>query len=267
MIIRPTEFYKGIENLVTPEQFFDLMGWQDNKFGEHIIKYRISLSHYLLSEKLKSAFGVSMYALSKGLISLGVIALAKTHKSCEGQIKSVEVACDGSRKAHNAKLLRYALRGIEFVMSSNRAVSALKRLALKYNGNKYTNLLPAILGAKSVTIPQNKLEISKELESRCMQVTKTRLNSNMFKLKRDKENYKGNTRVSSTIALINQVFRQKERPEDTISECYRGAFVAGLYILSKWICENKLTGIDEVYLGEFIQDLRMIITDYYNHNT
>ncbi len=74
------------------------------------------------------------------------------------------------------------------------------------------------------------------------------------------------TRISTTIGLINQVIQQKERPNDTPSECYCGAFVTGLFIIAKWISEGRLDGIDEMYLGALIQDIRMIITDYYNYN-
>jgi hypothetical protein len=267
MTIRQSDFYIGIEDLVTPELPFDLMGWQDNKYGEHPIKYRISYFHYLLCEKLTSVFGVSMYALSRGLISLGEIALAKKYGLCEGQVKTVEIACTGSRKEHNRKLLNVALKGIELVMCSKRAMVELTGMSLKYNHNKYIKMLPATLGESMLLSPQANLEISKELIKLCRGITKMPLNDNMFKLKRDKGNCKGNTRVSSTIDLINQVFQQQVRPKDSRSECYRGAFVTGLYILSSWLNKGKLSGIDEIHLGAIIHDLRMIITDYRNYNT
>lgn len=265
MIVRPSDFYLGIEDLVTPELFFDLMGWQDSKFGEHALKYRISIYHYVLCERLTSVFGVSMYALSRGLISLGVIALAKKHGLCEGQIGTIEVACNGSRKEHNVKIVKESLKGIESVMNSKRAITKLKHMALKYRHNKYTKLLPATLGEVTETIPPVKFEISKVLRKTCKDITSTCLNDNMFKLKRDKGNSKGNTRVSSTIDLMNHVFRGQVRPWDTKSECYRGAFVTGLYILSNWLIKGKLSGINEIQLGAIIQDLRMIITDYRNY--
>ncbi len=211
MITTLNEFYEGIEDLVTPELFFDLMGWQDSKHGEHPIKYRISTFHYLLCEKLTSVLGVSMYALSRGLISLGEIALAKTHGLCEGQVKTVEVDCAGSRKEHNVKLVKGALKGIEHVMGSKRAVTDLSHIALKYGRNKYAKLLPATLVEGTEIIPQAKIEISNELEINFKQITDGCLNDNMFKLKRDNEDRNRNTRISTTVVLINQVFSGKSK--------------------------------------------------------
>ncbi len=267
MIIRPTGFYEGIEDLVTPELFFDLMGWNDNKFGEIVIKYRISTFHYLLSVKLESFFGVSMYALSGGLISLGEIALAKRHGLCEGQVKTVETACAGSREAHSEALLMKALSGFNYVWNNKRAISAFKQLGMKYKCNKYIDKLPAICKDNTKVISQNELEILEELRSPCMRIAKTCLDNDMFKLKRDKVNIARNTRISSTIGLMNKELMLNERPNDTPSECYRGAYVTGLYILARWLYGDRLSGVDEIKLGEMIHDIRKIITDYDNCKT
>jgi hypothetical protein len=264
MIIRPTEFYEGIENLVTPELFFDLMGWPDSEFREELIKYRISPFHQLQSERLASLFGVSMYTFSRGSISLGEIALAKNHGLSEGQIMTVESACAGSRKTHSEVLMHKALSGIQKVWHNEKAMSSLKQLSMKYNGNKYINMLPIICKEDIGLISQNKLEISGELKTPCTKIVATCLNENMFKLTRDKDNISRNTRISSIIILMNKELMWKERPNDFISEGYRGAYVAGLYILAKWICEGRLSGIDEVNLGVIIHEIRKIITNHDN---
>ena len=265
--VKPTSIYDGIENLVKPELLFDLMGWSDNKFGQDKIKYTISCSHNAISEKLLPVIGTSMYALSKGLISLGEIALAKTYGLCDGQVKYVEANCAGSRTEHNVKLLYKALQGIEHVKHSPNAISALKQLVSKYRGNKYIDSLPIILEEGTTSIPQKKLIILDGIKTPCVNIATSCLDDRMFKLKRNKINCSRFTRISSTIALINQEFSKEIRPKDTPAECYRGAYVAGLYILAKWICENKLAGVDEIYLGSIIQEIRMIITDFYNHKS
>ncbi|MCP4254562.1 MAG: hypothetical protein GY775_14390 [Candidatus Scalindua sp.] len=265
--VNPISIYNGIENLIEPELLFDLIAWSDNKFGQEKIKYTISFSHNAISEKLLPVFGSSMYALSKGLISLGEIALAKTYGLCDGQVKYVEANCAGSRTGHNVELLNKALRGIEHVMHSSKAKSDLNQLYSKYRGNKYIDLLPTISNTGTTKIQQQKLVLLDEIKTPCVNITTNCLDDRMFLLKRDKMNVPGNTRISSTIALINQVFRKEVRPKDTPPECYRGAYVAGLYILAKWICENKLVGVDEIYLGSIIQEIRLIMTDFYNHKS
>ncbi len=263
MIIKSTEFYEGIENLVTPELFFDLMGWKDDKHGVDPIGYTISFYHHLVSEKIATALGVSEYVLSKGFTSLGVLALAKTHGLCRGQVKTVEYSCEGSRKANSKEMLKKASKGLENVYRYKRAILALQQLYLKYSGNGYISLLPPISNEKTKVITQKKIEILEQLKPQQGKNATRPLNDNMFRLARDKENKKMNTRVSSTIALINHKFRQKVMPRDHPSECYRGAHVAGLHIFSRWAHENKLSSIDEIHLGAIIQEIRMIITDFY----
>lgn len=264
MIIRTTGFYEGIEDLVTPELFFDLIGWSDSEFPDEVIKYRISPFHQLQSERLASLFGVSMYIFSGGSISLGEIALAKNHGLCEGQIKTVETACAGSRKAHSEALMHKALSGIQKVWHNEKAMSSFKRLSRRHNGNKYINMLPIICKEDTGLISQNKLEISGELKTPCTKIVATCLNENMFKLTRDKDNFSRNTRISSIIIFMNKELMWKVRPSDFISEGYRGAYVAGLYILAKWICEGRLSGIDEINLGVIMHEIEKIITNYDN---
>ena len=54
--------YHGIENLFTPDVFFNLMGWTDKECHTEKAHYSISNFHYAVSEKLSSIFGTEKFS-------------------------------------------------------------------------------------------------------------------------------------------------------------------------------------------------------------
>lgn len=258
--------YQGIDTLVNPELFFNLIPWNDKDFGHEKINFTISFTHHLVAEKMLSIIHAKQNELDKVLISIGTIALARYYNVAIEQTDRIEIYVNGLKEKYSAKKMDEALKTIHTVFTFPHAMAKLKNLA-KNNPNKYGIQLSNAIGfnQKPRKIRHKRPDIPKSILDQCKSLANLPLNDKMFKLKRDKTNYKGQMRISKILDHIIVKFRNKIRPKDTKSECYRGAYIVGLFILSKWIDTDKLTHLDEYYLNQFVFNLIDITSSCYSY--
>jgi len=82
--------YHGIENLFTPDVFFNLMGWTDKECHTEKAHYSISNFHYVVSEKLSAIFGTEKFSnITKAITSFGVLSLAKFYGIMDEQVEKI----------------------------------------------------------------------------------------------------------------------------------------------------------------------------------
>lgn len=249
--------YNGIENLLTPDVFFNLMGWTDRECHTEKARYSISSFHYAVSEKLSCVFGTEKFSnITKAITSFGALSLAKFYNITDEQIeKIIEDSKD--------KGFELFKKEIEYVCScrnvkSDKIKERLSKVAQLYGNNKYGNILRLILNIDIENKTENNKKVNIDVGS-FRSLCEKELNDNMYKLKRNSENYGVVTYVSKVIGHINNKIKHNYRKNDTKSEMYRGSYIVGLYIISKWIQSGILQNYEEWYSANLISDIKDVV--------
>jgi len=250
--------YHGIENLFTPDVFFNLMGWTDRECHTERIRYAISNFHYAAGEKLSFIFGTEKFGnITRAITSLGVLSLARFHNITNEQIEKIIE----DSKGKGFELLK---KEIEYICScrnihADKIKEKLTDITSLYGGNKYNNILRTML---NMNANDSDMENRKTININAFQfntICEKELNENMYKLQRNSENCVVNIYISKIVSHINNKIRTNYRRNDTKSEICRGAHVAGLYIVSKWIINGTLPKYDEYYSASLLSDIKDVV--------
>lgn len=249
--------YHEIENLFTPDVFFNLMGWTDKEYHTERARYAISDYHYAMGEKLSFIFGTEKFGnITRAITSLGVLSLAKYYNIAEEQIEKTICTSDGK----GYELLK---KEIEYICSckniqTGKIKEKLIDIAKLYGNNKYSDILSFMLAYDNSKEIENRKTVNIDM-TQFRFICEKELNDNMYKLKRNSENCCVTTYVSKIISHINAKMIRNHRRGDTKSEIYRGAHVTGLYIIAKWILNGILQKYDEYYSASLLFDIKDII--------
>ena len=248
--------YHNIENLFTPDVFFNLMGWTDRECHTEKARYTISDFHYTIGERLSSILGTEKFGnITRAVVSLGMLSLAKFYGIADKQIEKILKDSDGK----GFELLK---KEIEYICScKNVHICKIKKeltdIVNLYGNNKYGNVLGMMLCIRAENTENKK--IIKLNTSQFKSICEKELNDNMYKLKRGNDNCRIDTYVSKIIAYLNNWIKYEHRKNDTKSEIYRGAHIAGLYIISKWITSDTLQKHHEYYSAALLFDIKNVI--------
>lgn len=249
--------YHGIENLFTPDVFFNLMGWTDKECHTERARYAISDYHYAMGEKLSFVFGTEKFSnITRAITSLGILSLARYRNIADEQIEKIIYVSNGKGYELLKREIEYicSCRNIQMTRTKEKLIDIVKL----YGNNKYGNILGLMLAYNN----RDEVENRKTVNIDMMQfkfVCEKELNDNMYKLKRNSENYCVTTYVSKIVNHVNAKIIHDYRRNDTKSEIYRGAHVTGLYIIAKWILNGTLRGYDEYYSASLLSDIKDVI--------
>ena len=248
--------YHGIENLFTPDVFFNLMGWTDRECHTEKARYTISDFHYATGERLSSILGTEKFGnITRAVMSLGMLSLAKFYNIADKQIEKIIKESDGK----GFELLKKEIESICSCKNIHipRIKKELMDIVNLYGSNRYNNVLCLMLHTSAENM-ENKKTIkinTSQFKSAC----EKELNGNMYKLKRGNDNCRIDTYVSKIVAHLNSWIKQEHRRNDTKSEIYRGAHITGLYVISKWITSNTLQKHHEYYSASLLFDIKNVI--------
>ncbi len=167
MIIKPKGFYKGIEELVSPEMFFDLVGWDGGNSKTSKINFYVNEKIYIISEKLLSVINMKKYGLAKGAISIGAIGLAKKNKLRDGHTTRIIRESNHARGKYTTEKLFELFDGINSVRHHSLAMQKLKAVINKYGSNKYNLMLAAEIGENPSKTKGTQLGVPKKIEDLC----------------------------------------------------------------------------------------------------
>lgn len=248
--------YHGIENLFTPDVFFNLMGWTDRECHTEKARYTISDFHYATGERLSSILGTEKFGnITRAIVSLGMMSLARFYNIADKQIEKIIKESEGK----GFELLK---KEIEYICScKNIHIPKIKKELIDvvdlYGNNKYNNVLRTMLQINTENTENKK--IIKINTSQFKSVCEKELNDNMYKLKKSGDNYRIDTYISKIVTHLNDWIKQDCKKNDTKSEIYRGAHIAGLYIVSQWIVSDILQKHDEYYSANLLFDIKNVI--------
>ena len=249
--------YHGIENLFSPDVFFNLMGWTDRECHTERARYSVSDYHYAMGEKLSFIFGTEKFGnITRAITSFGVLSLAKYHNIAGEQIEKIIYVSDGKGYELLKKEIEYicSCRNIQMNKIKEKLIDVVKL----YGNNRYGNILGSMLSYNNSKEIENRKTVNIDT-TQLKFICEKELNDNMYKLKRNGENCCVTTYVSKIVHHINAKMIHNYRRNDTKSEIYRGAHVTGLYIIAKWILNGTLQGYDEYYSASLLSDIKDVV--------
>jgi len=261
-LIKPAVIYDGIENLASPEMLFDLVGWDGGNRKMDKVNFYITDEHHVMSEKLNPIVNLQRYGFAKGAICVGTIALGRKHKIREGQITRIIRESEHSRIKYMREKLFELIDGINSVRQFPVAMQKLRKTINKYGSNKYSLMLAAEIG-ETLCRSNTDVAVPKEIIKLCDSFT-SRYLSDYLLFDSHANECRVQTRIPHSIKLLIDIIRgEVQNYENTLPTCYRGAFLAGLYIIMKWIREDRLIDVDEYYFGRLTYEIELIISDNY----
>lgn len=261
-LIKPAVNYEGIEILASPEMLFDLVGWDGGNRKVHHVNFYVDKKHHVMAEKLNPIVNLQKYGLAKGFICIGTIGLARKHKIREGQITKIIRESKYSRTKHMREKLFELIDGINSVRQFPVAMQKVRETINKYGSNKYSLMLAAEIGE---TLNRNNtvVDVPKEIIKLCDSFTAKCLHKS-FLFSSHANECRIQTRIPHSVKLLIDIIRgEVQGYKNTLSTCYRGAFLAGMFIIMKWIREDRLIDVDEYYFGRLAYEIELIISDNY----
>lgn len=261
--------YLGIENKIQPENFYDLSTLTTiDRFRPVKIQARISIVHYsLMSTFRMQAMKMAEADFIRGIVSIGLIALCRLKNINTELIEPTLRLYTGQRTLSMDKRFSVALELLDFCNPSTKSlVDSI--VCGRPRNDKYGVLLwNKLHPVWSRKIPDyhkaKKWIINPELVKKCKMMTKENLSDKMYELSAkaksgqvDTQNPSVTFRISRRFAILSYEYSKFYGIGKLPGQLYRGYFVAGLYILSKWALQKKLSNY-EYYFKEMIHDLEV----------
>ena len=138
--------YSGIENLFTPDVFFNLLGWTDRECHTERAIYAISDFHYSAGEGLSSILGTEKFGnITRAVVSIGILSLARFYGIADKQIERIVKDSDGK----GFELLKKEIEGICSCKNIQmvKVKEELMNIVNLYGSNRYNNVLCIMLQA------------------------------------------------------------------------------------------------------------------------
>lgn len=253
-----------LEDMVKPEAFFDLTSFSSGRIGSKQARVTISHKHMYLADRLRESglFRISTSHMNRGLLILGLVADCLYNNICQKKAVNIIKQSKGCRQKHNAKEINTAT---SYLDKNDETENMLFNNFIKYGdslygGNilgfmpTYINKIPRPHKAKKVVIPL-------QLENLCKSFSQTPPTSDKYKISRKVKNEKfliwtpNHIKIMSFALMKSSIIHTR-----LISDIYRGGFVTGLYIMCRWVIENRMS-VDEYYLCKILHNIYDYLSD------
>lgn len=252
-----TTQYLGIEEKVTPELFYDLSALTTNdKFRPVKIHARIGIIAYtLLTAFRMEAMKMSEADMLRGLICLGLIALCKQKNINLNLIEPTIKLYLGQRQVSMDKRFEAALELLDFdsvstIQVVNEIVSGRPQND-KYGVLLWSRLHKAWSREKPRYIKTRAWTPSRSLINKCKAFVKAGMSDKIYELKNksknnsvDSQNPNLTIRISRRFAILSYEYSKFYATGKLPGQLYRGYLNAGLYVLSKWLIQKKLSNYE-----------------------
>lgn len=261
--------YIGIQNKISPESFYDLSALSTNdKFRPVKIHARIGIIAYTLMSSFRmEAMKMSEADMIRGLISIGLIALCKQKNINSNLIEPTIKIYSGQRQISMDKRFNVTLELLDF--DNDSTVDVVSRIVCERPRNdKYGVLLwNKLHQVWSKKVPEyimsKKWTINSNLLKKCMAFSKDGLSDKMYELKNksknnsvDSQNPSITIRVSRRFTILSFEYNKYYGTGRLPGQLFRGYFNAGLFIISKWALQQKLSNYEYMF-KQMIHDLEI----------
>jgi hypothetical protein len=261
--------YLGIENKMSPESFYDLSALSTvDRFRPVKIHARIGIIAYTLMSTFRmEAMKMSEADMIRGLVSIGLIALCKQKNINFDLIESTIELYSGQRQISMDKRFNVTLELLDFNSASTvDIVSAI--VCGRPRNDKYGvllwNRLHQVWSKKTPEYTKSrKWCVSPNLLKKCRSFTKDGLSDKMYELKNksknnsvDSQNPSITIRISRRFTILSYEYNKFYGAGRLPGQLFRGYFNAGLFILSKWALQKKLSNYEYMF-KHMIHDLEI----------
>lgn len=261
--------YIGIDNKISPESFYDLSALSTvDKFRPVKIPARIGIVAYALMSSFRmEAMKMSEADMIRGLISIGLIALCRQKNINSHLIDSAIKLYSGQRQISMDKRFQVSLELLDFDNAST--VEVVSRIVCERpKQDKYGVLLWSRLHqvwskkTPNYTISR-KWCVSPNLLKKCRSFVRDGLSDKMYELRNkskdnsvDSQNPSITIRLSRRFTILSFEYSKIYASGKLPGQLYRGYFNVGLYILSKWAIQKKLSNYEYMF-KQMIHDLEI----------
>jgi len=261
--------YLKLEDKIQPESFYDLSTLSlADRFRPVKLQARIGIIPYsLMSAFRMQAMKMSEADFIRGVISIGIISLCRQKNINTDLIDPTIDLYSGQRSLSMDKRFNVTLELLDF--HNTGTISVVDGIVCgRPRNDKYGVLLwNKLHPVWSKQIPDyhkpKKWLVCPELLKMCRSFVKDGLTDKMYALSAkvknsqvDSQNPSITIRISRRFTILSYEYSKYYGSGKLPGQLYRGYFVAGLYILSKWAIQKKLSNY-EYFFKQMIHDLEI----------
>lgn len=253
-----------LENMVDSATFFDLALFSSGRIGSKQIKVTVSPKHMYLADRLRESglFRISTPHMNRGLMILGILADCLYNNLCQKKAINVIRQSKGCRHTHNVETLNTA---IAYLDKTNEANQLLYQNYVRYgnsiHGTNIVAYLPMFNLSSTKPHKIKKVVVPVELEKLCMAFSQAPPTDKKYAISKKVKNEKAMIWIPNHIRVIAFALMKSSIVHTRLmSDIYRGGFVTGLYIMSRWVIENRLS-VDEYCLCKILHNIYDYLTE------
>lgn len=256
---------------LTPGLLLDLTCYVCRRTKSERENFYIRHYHNEISCRLASIIGTSKSKLLGAFISLGIIGLCKHYNILQSQTSYIIKSSSSSFRQSATRKIEDRIKKHRYLFDKHEeAKKKLKFILLKYN-NEYSDIfLNTMFGKQEVNSLSSAASLShtkrihENIISMCSNITEQTLNSRMFELSNKRDNKHITVTLPGSIVIVVRDFMfYVSNFKKSKSDCYRAAFVTGLYVFCEWVVERKLGGLSEYAVGEMLHEIdKLLVCDY-----
>jgi len=261
--------YLNIEDKIAPENFYDFSALSTgDKFRPVKVQARIGIEPYsLMSAFRMEAMKMAETDFIRALVSIGIVALSRQRNLSSHLIEPTIKLYSGYRIQTMDKRFNVTLELVDF--DKQQSIDLVDRIVCSRPRNdKYGVLLWSKLHPVwSRKVPSytraEKWHINPSLIKKCKSFVNGGLTDKMFELSAkarksnvDTQNPSVTIRISRRFTILSYEYAKFHCAGKLPGQLFRGYFMAGLYILSTWAINKKLSDY-EFHFKKMIHELEI----------
>ncbi len=254
-----------LEDMVTPEMFFNLGCWTTGKIGSKVLKFTMGEKHMYLTNRLKESgiFRVNYTQMHRGLLSIGLIVESFYNNIYEKKSTNIIQKSRMARQRYNVNELSTA---IAYLDKNDDSDDMLLSNYILYGSCQYgayiLNNIMNHAGSSTAPINNTKIKIPDEIKTLCKNFSKEPPNNSRFKLIRSSKNERITILLPNHIkVLVFGLLKKNITNTRLMSDIYRGAYITGLYVLCRWIIRNQIP-LNEYMYGRIMHNIYDYLSDH-----
>jgi len=244
---------------VNPRLLFDLMNIRNQELNTQKVKFRISSTHALIISKIEDD-GMMVYKKSRleaGLVSLGLVYLAKKNNICTTKIALLEEGCEGLSVEKNTKRLEKLVYPLNITHHITQEV--LKDCVAKYGDNVYGNIILRKLGCPEIKAGSI-VKLNTETLKTFRNITREKFSEHRAGRLKKGTNIDVEITIPQVLIMIAKKYRFGLNRDGVLGDTYRLSLILGLRLLSEWVLKNQYPK-DEYHLSRIYHKINNFFND------
>ncbi len=219
---------------------------------------------YLVNRiKESGVFRIKNSDMNRGLLGLGLAAECFFRRYSEKKASNIINKSRCARRAANTIELNKA---IGYLNKDANSDDMLMQNFIRYGDCMYGGNILGFIPEYARNNPRPRKSVSpvvsSDLKTLCKNFSSNPPTEDKFKLKKSKNNEKVMIYMSNHMKLISfSLLKNSSKNTRLMSDIYRGGYITGLYILCRWIVDNKIPN-DEYCFGRIMHNIYDYLSDH-----